>query len=407
MKQSSLRSAGYRQTMAACFVGYMVQAIVNNFVPLLFLTFQAQYGISLGRITMLVTFNFGLQLLIDLLSIGFVDRIGYRASAVLAHVFAAAGLFLLTVLPELFADPFYGLLLSVAVYAVGGGLLEVLVSPIVEACPSDNKEKAMSLLHSFYCWGHVGVVLLSTAFFRAAGIENWKWLALGWALVPTVNALLFLKVPIAPLVASGEKGMSVKELAGKKLFWVLMLLMLCAGACEQAVSQWASTFAEKGLRVEKTVGDLAGPMMFAVLMGSSRALYGKYGDRMDLKRFMYASGALCLLAYLMIALVPQAAVGLIGCGLCGLSVGILWPGTFSIASASLQKGGTAMFALLALVGDLGCAGGPTFVGAVSGVFGDDLHRGIFGAAVFPVLLLGGLFLHTRLAGEKSTGRKAR
>lgn len=400
-----MKSNNYNKTMYACFVGYIVQAIVNNFAPLLFLTFHSQYGISLSRITMLVTVNFGLQLLVDLLSIGFVDRIGYRASAVLAQVFAAAGLIFLTILPDVFRDPFYGLLTAVMVYAVGGGLLEVLVSPIVEACPSDNKEKAMSLLHSFYCWGHVAVVLLSTLFFCMAGIEHWKWLSLLWALIPVGNAVAFLKVPIAPLIEDGEKGMSVKELAGMKLFWVLLLLMMCAGACEQAVSQWASTFAEKGLHVNKTVGDLLGPMMFAVLMGSARAVYGKYGDKMDLRRFMYASVTLCLISYLLIALVPNSVIGLIGCGLCGLSVGILWPGTFSIASASLKRGGTALFALLALAGDLGCSGGPTFVGLISGMFGDDLHKGILAAVLFPILMIGGLLIHTRLVQNRKAGQE--
>lgn len=391
-----MKNNDYNKTMYACFVGYIVQAIVNNFAPLLFLTFHSQYGISLSRITMLVTVNFGLQLLVDLLSIGLIDRIGYRVSAVLAQVFAAAGLIFLTVLPEVFSDPFYGLLTAVMIYAVGGGLLEVLVSPIVEACPSDNKEKAMSLLHSFYCWGHVAVVLLSTAFFAVAGIERWKWMALLWALVPVCNAAAFLKVPIAPLIEDGEKGLSVKELAGMKLFWVLMLLMLCAGACEQAVSQWASTFAEKGLQVNKTVGDLAGPMLFAILMGSVRAFYGKAGDRINLKHFMYASGALCLGTYFLIALVPNPVIGLIGCGLCGMSVGILWPGTFSIAAASVKRGGTALFALLALAGDLGCSGGPTLVGIVSGAFGDHLQNGILAAVIFPVLLFLGLAAHTHL-----------
>ena len=392
--------------MYACFIGYIVQAIVNNFAPLLFLTFHAQYAVSLSRITMLVTVNFGLQLLVDLLSIGLVDRIGYRASAVLAHLFAAAGLILLTVLPDRCGDPFFGLLIAVAVYAVGGGLLEVLVSPIVEACPSENKEKAMSLLHSFYCWGHVAVVLISTAFFAVVGIEHWKWLALLWALVPLGNAAAFGKVPIAPLIEDGDKGMSVRELAGMKLFWVLMLLMMCAGACEQAVSQWASAFAEKGLQVNKTVGDLAGPMLFAVLMGSARAFYGKFGERIHLKSFMYASGVICLAAYIMIALVPNPVAGLIGCGVCGMSVGILWPGTFSIASASIKRGGTALFALLALAGDLGCSGGPTLVGIVSGACDDYLQSGILAAIVFPVLLLFGLAAHTRLTKNRQNRNHA-
>lgn len=385
----------YNKTLIACFVGYIVQAIVNNFVPLLFLTFHSSYGIPMTKITLLITFNFGLQLLVDLLSVTFVDRIGYRASMILAHICAAAGFVLLTILPDAFGDPFVGLLIAVTVYAVGGGLLEVLVSPVVEACPTDNKEKAMSLLHSFYCWGHVGVVLLSTLYFQLFGIENWKTLALIWAIVPVVNMLAFTKVPMANLLEEGDSGMSMKELCGQKLFWVLMLMMVCAGASEQAVSQWASTFAESGLGVSKAVGDLAGPMFFAIMMGSARAFYGKYGDRIDLDRFMLGSCALCVVSYLCISLVPSAVIGLLACGLCGLSVGIMWPGTFSKASASLTRGGTAMFALLALAGDVGCSGGPTVVGMVSGALGDNLKLGILAGIVFPVLLFTGILMCRR------------
>lgn len=382
---------GYGRTITACFTGYIVQAIVNNFVPLLFLTFQESYRIPLSRITMLVTINFGIQLLIDYLSARFVDKIGYRTAVVAAHVCAAAGLLLLTVLPELLGNAFIGILCAVIVYAIGGGLIEVLISPIMEACPTDNKEKAMSLLHSFYCWGHVGVVLISTLFFQIFGISNWKALALLWAVIPAVNAFVFVRTPIASLTEDGTAGLTVRELAANRLFWFLMLMMLAAGASEQAVSQWASTFAEQGLGVSKTVGDLAGPMSFAVMMGLSRLYYGKYGEKIDLERFMAGSCVLCILSYLMIVFIPIPALGLVGCALCGLSVGILWPGTFSKASASIRGGGTAMFAFLALAGDLGCAAGPTLAGAVSSCFEDNLRAGILAAVIFPVLLLVGLY----------------
>lgn len=382
----------YNQTVTACFVGYIVQAIVNNFVPLLFLTFQKSYQIPLSQITLLVTFNFGIQLLVDLLSVGFVDRIGYRVSMILAHGLSAAGLILLTILPEVFASPFAGILAAVLVYATGGGLLEVLVSPVVEACPSDNKEKAMSMLHSFYCWGHVGVVLISTLFFRLFGIGSWKVLAVVWAAVPICNAIAFTKVPIAALMEEGERGLSLKELFRMKLFWILLIMMVCAGASEQAVSQWASAFAEKGLGISKTAGDLAGPMAFAVLMGISRAFYGKYGERINLDRFMVFSSCLCIASYLGISLLPVPQLSLAACAVCGLSVGIMWPGTFSKAAAALPRGGTALFALLALGGDVGCSGGPTLVGAVTSVMGDDLKTGILSAVVFPVLLLAGIVL---------------
>lgn len=390
----------YNKTVTACFIAYIVQAVVNNFVPLLFLTFQSSYGIPLEKITMLITINFGLQLLVDLLSVTFVDKIGYRASMLLAHLFATAGLLLLTVLPDCFSDPFIGIFLAVMVYAVGGGLLEVLVSPVVEACPTEHKEQTMSLLHSFYCWGHVGVVLLSTIFFRAFGIGNWKILAVLWALIPLCNTFLFAKVPIASLIDEGEQGFSVKELLSMKIFWILFLMMVCAGASEQAVSQWASTFAEMGLGVSKTVGDLAGPMAFAILMGSSRAIYGKYGEKIDLDRFMVYSIFLCIASYFGISLIPSPVAGLLSCALCGLSVGILWPGTFSKSSAAVPKGGTAMFALLALGGDLGCSGGPTLVGMVSSFFQDNLKIGILAAVIFPVLLLFGMVAckKSRVAG---------
>lgn len=377
----------YQRTIYACFVGYIVQAIVNNFVPLLFLTFEGTYGIEMGRITMLITMNFGVQLVVDLLSAGFVDKIGYRISIVLAHLFSAAGLAGLVFLPEILSDAYTGLCISVVIYALGGGLIEVLISPIMESCPTDNKEKAMSLLHSFYCWGHVGVVLVSTLFFHLAGIENWRILTLLWVVIPVANGIVFLKSPIAPLIEEGESGLSLKELFRNKMFWLFLLMMLCAGASEQAVSQWASTFAEQGLGVTKTIGDLAGPMAFAILMGSARAFYGKFGDRLNLDRFMLASGVLCVFSYLCIALAPSPVVSLAGCGICGLSVGIMWPGSFSKASAAIRNGGTAMFALLALAGDLGCSGGPTLVGYVSSAAADNLRIGILAAIVFPVLLI--------------------
>ncbi len=389
------KTLSYNHTIYASFIGYIVQAVINNFVPLLFLTFQSTYGISLDKITMLVTFNFGIQLLVDLASVKFVDKIGYRTSILIAHICAAVGLVGLTVLPEVMPDPFMGLLISVAVYAVGGGLLEVLVSPIVESCPTKRKEAVMSLLHSFYCWGHVGVVLLSTVFFSVFGIENWKYLAYFWALIPLLNAVYYSKVPFASLIEDGEKGMTLKELFRTKLFWIMMLLMMCAGACEQGISQWASAFAEMGLGVSKTVGDLAGPMLFAILMGSSRAIYGKYSDKIKLEKFMAICGVLCLGSYLLASLSKSPVLGLMGCALCGLSVGILWPGTFSMAAAGIRTGGTAMFALLALAGDLGCSGGPTFVGLVSEACGEDLKKGILAGAIFPILLLIGLFFNKK------------
>ena len=376
----------YKTTMVSCFVGYIVQAIIVNFAPLLFITFQNTYNIPLSQITFLVAINFVVQFTVDFISAHFVDKIGYRTSIIIAHIAAALGLIFLTVLPEIM-PPFIGILISTIIYAIGGGIIEGLISPIMESCPTENKEKAMSLLHSFYSWGQAGVVLLSTLFFKFIGIENWRILSLIWALIPIVNTFVFIKTPIAPLIPENESGMSTKELFLNKTFWLLMIMMACSGASEQAVSQWASAFAEKGLNISKTAGDLAGPMAFAILMGSVRAFYGKYGDRINLDRFMKLSTVLCIASYLMITLSPSPIISLIGCGLCGISVAIMWPGTLSKASAALRKGGTLLFGMLALAGDFGCTSGPTVAGIVSDLFGGDMKVGFLAAMVFPVVLL--------------------
>lgn len=386
MSSEKLRQKSYRGTITACFLGYVVQSVVNTFVPLLFLTFQSEYGIPLAKITMLVTINFFLQLCIDLASAFFVEKIGYRACAVLANSFAAAGLILLTILPKALPDPFVGLLLSVFVYAIGGGLLEVVISPIVEASPSEHKAKTMSLLHSFYCWGSVAVVCISTLFFSLAGTEKWKILSLCWAILPIANAILFLFVPIVSLTKEGETALKVPQLLKKKSFWLFFLLILCAGAAEAAIVQWSSAFAEKGLGVSKTTGDLAGPALFSVTMGLSRLLYGKFGDKTDLKKIMTISGVLCVISYLIMAFSSSAAFALFGMALCGFSVGIMWPGTYSMAAENIRGGGGAMFALLALGGDIGCTSGPSVVGFVSDLFGENFKIGILFASFFPVLL---------------------
>ncbi len=386
----------YKSTVYAGFTGYTVQAVVNNLVPLLFVLFQERYALSLPQVTFLITANFLVQLLTDILSAAFVDKIGWRVSIVAAHICSALGFAMLAFLPDLLPDPFAGILLSIAVYAVGGGLLEVLVSPIVEACPTKNKETVMSLLHSFYCWGYVLVVLLSTVFFAVCGIHRWKLLVLLWALLPLGNGILFLCVPLYRLPESGaEDGKKSVPLYSQGLFWILLAMMLCAGASELAVSQWASVFAEQGLGVNKTAGDLAGPMAFALLMGASRLFYGRFGSRISLDRFMLASCLLCVLSYFCIAFVPVPAVALLFCAVCGFSVGILWPGTFSKAAASV-RGGTAMFAFLALAGDLGCAAGPSLAGFAASAAGGNLRMGILSAVVFPVLMLAGVLLLRRV-----------
>ncbi len=376
---------GYKHTILACYAGYITQAIVNNLAPLLFVIFRDAFDLPLSKITLLITVNFLIQLCIDCFSASFVDKIGYRTSIVAAHIFSVAGLCSLAVLPYIM-PPYAGLLVSVVLYAIGGGLIEVLISPIVEACPTDNKASVMSLLHSFYCWGTVAVILLSTLFLSLAGKENWRILALLWAVFPLLNTFFFTQVPIASLTDEGE-SMKAGALFKSGLFWIFVVLMVASGASEQAMSQWASTFAELGLGVSKTVGDLAGPCMFSILMGTSRVFYAKMSEKINLLSFITGSGILCIAAYLIASLSPSPIMSLVGCALCGLSVGIFWPGVFSIASSGFPKGGTAMFAYLALAGDLGCSGGPTLVGLISGAFGDNLKAGFLTGIIFPTLIV--------------------
>lgn len=393
----SIRTS-YRHTVAASYIGYITQAIVNNFAPLLFLTFHNVYRIPLAKIGLLVTVNFGTQLIIDLISAKYADRIGYRRLIVAAHIFCALGLAGMGFLPELLPDPYIGICAAVVMYAIGGGLTEVLISPIVEACPTDGKSAAMSLLHSFYCWGSVLVVLISTALFTVFGVDSWKTVSCLWAIIPAFNAVYFTQVPIASLVEDGE-SMTIGELVRAKIFWIFALMMVCAGASELAMSQWASAFAESGLNVSKTVGDLAGPCFFAVLMGSSRVFHAKVGERLDLSKYLGICAAVCIISYLLASLSPLPMISLLACGICGFSVGAMWPGTFSLAAEKCPKGGTAMFALLALAGDTGCSAGPTVVGFVSSALGDDLKKGLLSAAVFPLLMLAAIWLCKRAFEE--------
>lgn len=376
----------YQKTMIACYLGFITQAITANFAPLLFLTFHRTYQISLGKIAFISTAFFFTQLLIDLFCAKYVDKIGYRKSVVASEILSAAGLIGLAFLPSLLPDPYVGILISVIIYAMGSGLIEVLVSPIVEACPFDNKDSVMSLLHSFYCWGSVGVILLSTIFFAIFGIENWRILSCIWALIPLCNTFNFIFCPIESLTEEGE-GFSIRQLFHIPIFWIALILMVCAGASEISMAQWASAYVESALGISKNIGDIIGPCLFAIMMGISRFFYGKYGEKLDLMKFMIASGILCLICYLLAALAPLPFLNLVGCSLCGFSVGIMWPGTISIASKKIPLGGTAMFAFLAMAGDLGGAVGPGIVGLVTQAANDNLKIGVLAGCVFPAVLV--------------------
>lgn len=391
----------YQKTKIACYLGFITQAIAANFAPLLFLKFHNDYSISLGNIALISTFFFFTQLLVDLFCAKYVDRIGYRAAIIASEVCSAVGLVGLAFLPDLLPSPFVGIIISVIIYAIGSGLIEVLCSPIVEACPFENKEATMSLLHSFYCWGSVVTIVVSTVFLAVFGMDSWKWLACIWAIVPAVNIYNFATCPIEHLVEDGE-GLKIGELFGLPIFWIALVLMVCSGASELSMSQWASAYAESALGLTKVVGDLAGPCLFAVAQGICRVFYGKYGDKIELMKFMLFSGILCLGCYILTFASGNPVVGLIGCITCGFSVGIMWPGTISLSSKRIPLGGTAMFALLAMAGDLGGGVGPILVGKVTQMSGDNIQSGMGMGCIFPLVLIIAIVLLKRV---KDTNKK--
>ena len=385
------KQKNYKKTLIACYLGFVTQAISANFVPLLFLTFKSTYGITFEKIAMIPLVFYLTQLLIDLAATKFADKIGYRICVVASQVLSAVGLVLMAILPEILAVPFIGFLISVVLYAVGSGLIEVLVSPIVEACPFENKDGVMSLLHSFYCWGAMGVILGSTLFFIVFGVENWKILTFVWALVPLYNTFNFINCPIERLIEDG-KSMSISKLLKTPIFGLMIILMVCSGASEASMAQWASAFTESAIGVSKTIGDLAGPCLFAMFMGLSRVLYGKFSEKLDLTKVMLVCGIMCAGCYLLASLSTLPILGLAGCALCGLAVGIMWPGSISISSQKCPRGGTAMFAFLALAGDLGAMVSPAMVGSLSEMAGGNLKTGLFVATIFPVVLVFGLLI---------------
>lgn len=392
------KEKNYKKTLIACYLGFVTQAISANFAPLLFLTFKNTYGITLEKIAMIPLVFYLMQLLVDLAATKFADKVGYRMCVVASQVLSSVGLVVMAILPEMLPLPFMGILISVVLYAIGSGLIEVLVSPIVEACPFENKDGMMSLLHSFYCWGAMGVILGSTLFFVVFGVENWKTLTFIWALVPLYNTFNFIRCPIERLIEDG-KSMGIRKLLKTPVFWLMIILMVCSGASEATMAQWASAFTESAIGVSKTVGDLAGPCLFAMFMGISRMLYGKFSEKLDLIKVMLGCGIMCAGCYLVASLSTSPILGLAGCAFCGLAVGIMWPGSISISSQKCPRGGTAMFAFLALAGDLGAMVSPAMVGSLSEMAGGNLKTGLLTATIFPVFLVFGLLILKKKVGK--------
>lgn len=384
-----MQDINYKSTLHACYLGYTTQALIVNLPPLLFVVFKDKFGLSYTMLGSLVMLIFITQLIVDALAIKFVDKIGYRVSAVAAHLFAAVGMVSLAFLPRLMPQPYVGLIISFLLFSIGGGLIEVLVSPIVDSLPGEAKASSMSLLHSFYSWGQVFVIILSTAALLIVGHDLWFLLPLLWSILPIITMFKFTRVPLVPPKEESERT-PLKTLVTSRIFLLALLLMVCSGAAEQAMAQWASLFAEKGLGISKALGDLFGPCLFAAMMGIARTLYGIKGQKIDIRKTLAVCCFACILSFAITALVPIPAISLLGCSLCGLAVSLMWPGMLSLTAAGYPAGGTAMFAMLALGGDLGCSVGPWLTGIVADSSG--LNIGLLTGMIFPAVMLVGLFI---------------
>lgn len=381
-----MKKLNYKHTISACFIAYMVQAAVCNFAPLLFVGWNKEFNIDIPKLTTIITVTFFTQIVVDLASAKFAEQIGYKKCLIASHICSALGYLLLGTLPYIMGDAFLGIIISVVLYSIGSGLLEVLISPVVESCPTDNKAAAMSLLHSFYCWGTVFVIGVSTLFFIIFGRENWKYLSFFWAIFASLNGCFFCFVPIHEPKNETTKKRD-KSIFSHRFFYLAILLMICSGAAELSMSQWASTFAETGLKVSKTVGDIAGPMAFAVLMGFGRVLFSKLSSKVSIKKYLCFSAVLCIASYLIACMSSNAIISLIGCALCGFSVSAMWPGTISLTTELTGCTSTVMFAFLAVSGDIGCTSGPTIIGWITSALNDDLKKGLIFSIAFPIIFL--------------------
>ena len=383
---------GYKLTRFSCYLCFIIQAIIINFPPILFLTFSTSYNIPIGKITLLVTINFACQFCIDMLSAIFAKHLSYRAMVISANAFGAVGLMMYGILPDLLPDPYIGLVIATLTSAIGSGLIEVIANPLMQSCPKPQKEFSMGFLHSFYCWGSLGVVLISTLTLLAAGSENWRILAFFWSLVPLTNTVLFIIAPINQPSKELEASSSLGKLAKTGTFWLFICIMILGGACELGVSQWASAYAELALTgiipeaEAKIIGDLLGPCFFALTMAASRMIYPKLCEKYDLRKLMIISAFLCAGCYAVTAFIPNPIISLIGCGVCGFTVGIMWPGTLDLAGKTCTFVGTALFAMLSLAGDLGCLLGPSLIGFTADSFGGNLKIGMITAIALPVIL---------------------
>lgn len=391
----------YLPTKLAGYVGFIVQAIVNNFLPILFIVFQDVYGLGYEKLGRLIVINFATQMFIDFITPKIIHKLGYRRAAFLCQFTACVGLCLMAVLPRFMSNTYLAIIISIVFYATGSGLMEVILSPMIEMLPTGNKSGNMAVLHSFYCWGQTVVVPLTTLMVFIFGRENWTYIPLVWAVVPFVNMFTFLRVPIVE-PDSEEKQSTFLELARTPKFVVYMVMMLCAGASEIAMSQWSSLFVEQALGVSKAIGDIVGPCLFALFMALGRVIYASLSKKVSFTRLLIWLNLLCFICYVMVALCHIAVLSLVFCALCGLSVSISWPGIYSAGARTFKTGGAVMFSAFAMCGDTGCALGPGLVGLVAEY--TNLNVGFLVAAVFPLIMVicSIYILKNRVAKNKNT-----
>lgn len=354
----------YRLTTISCFVGIFAQAVIINLAALLFMPLMRLHGLTYVQLGTLVAVNFSVQVGSDLVFSGLIDRIGFRRLVLPACLVGSLGLFLFALAPVLLPGRvFAGLLAATAVYSAAGGLLEVLLSPIVNAIPNEEKGAAMSLLHSFYAWGQMATIILTTLFLFLVGERHWQWMVGFWALLPLANFLLFLKAPFPPSVPE-EHRLNMGDLILKPFCLLAFAAIFFGASAEVLMNQWTSAFMERALLLPKLTGDLFGMCGFALMLGLGRAWHGKYGARFDISKALVAMSALAVLCYLVVALAPGSWPGLLACMVCGFATSLLWPGTLIVASERYPLAGAWMFALLAAAGDVGAGLGPWFTGWV-------------------------------------------
>lgn len=391
----------YKSTIRACYIGNLVGALVTNLSPLLFVILMGSYNLSFEQVGRLVLINFFTQIIADLAFSKPVDTYGVRPFITLGHALVFIGFVMFAFSPRLFPhSPYTGLMLATVVFSCGGGLLELLLSAIVQAVPSDAKAAAMSLLHSFYAWGFIVVVVLTFLMLKLFGSANWPWLFLIWSLVPLFNFFNFLRVPLPPQVPD-EHRTSTRVLASTPFFIFVVLGIALGGAAEVSMSQWTSAYAETTLGLSKQTGDLLGLCLFAGLLGLGRVLYGTYGKRFDIWRVMFLGSLFAAGCYLVAALSQHPIVSLVACAFCGLGVALLWPGSVTNAAHRFPFAGASMFAILAAGGDTGAAVGPWLLGLIADQIPTDfplspLRVGMVIGTLFPLAMAGCLLIQRHI-----------